>query len=346
MKRKKFLIAALAAACLCAGSWQAQAAGPLKNVKFQVDWAFQGNHAFWSEPIADGTFKKLGLDVHMDRGYGSGNTIINVAAGTYDIGFADISAMIKFDADHPNRRLIAVYQVFDRTPNAVITLKRTGITKPAELDGHTIGAPEADSSRLMFPVFAKLNHINLKSIKWETVAPNLRETMLAQGKVDAITGFTTTSIFNLIAAGVPRDDIVSMPFAKYGLNLYGSAVIVRPAYLKAHPDVVRAFVKGTIEGEIATIKHPDQALETLKRMDPLLDVKLEKARLSMLLDDDILTPAVKKHGLGYVNPARMKRTIEVNSEAYGFKHPPTLAEVYTTKFLPPLSDRMPPKWRP
>lgn len=345
MKLSNFLIATSACVLSFGMMYQAQAATAPQHVKFVVDWAYQGNHAFWSEPIADGTFKKLGLDVHMDRGYGSGDTIVKVAAGTYDIGFADINALIKFDATHPKQRLISVYQVFDRTPNAVITLKRTGIKKPTDLDGKTIGAPQADSSRLMFPVFAKLNHIKENTIKWDTVTPNLREIVLVRGKVDAITGFTTTSIFNLIAAGVPRKNIVTMPFAKYGLNLYGSAVIVRPAYLKAHPDIVRAFVKGTIEGEIATIKKPHAALETLKARQPLLDVKLEKQRLGMLLRNDILTPTVKKHGLGYVNPARMKRTIEVNSEAYGFPNPPTLQEVYTTKFLPPQSKRMPPAWK-
>ena len=244
MKRRKFLVA-VAAVTLAIGC-SAHAAVAAQNVKFILDWALQGDHAFWSEPIADGTFQKLGLNVTMDRGYGSGDTVIKVASGTYDIGFADINALIKFNAEHPDKQLISVYQVFDRTPNAILTLKRTGITKPADLNGKKLAAPQGNSSRVMFPVFAKLNHIDPKSIKWDTVAPNLRETVLVQGQVDAISGFTTTSIFNLLRAHVPRDQIVSMPYAEYGLNVYGSAVIVRPSFLKAHPDIVKAFVKGTI----------------------------------------------------------------------------------------------------
>jgi NitT/TauT family transport system substrate-binding protein len=252
--------------------------------------------------------------------------------------------MIKFDADHPDQHLIDVYQVLDSTPNAIITLKRTGITQPTDLNGRKIGAPPADSSRLMFPIFAKLNHVDAKSIRWQSVAPNLRETELLEGQLDAVTGDTTTSIFNLLAAHVGRDDIVSMPFAKYGLDLYGSAVIVRSDYLKAHPDVVRAFVEGTIAGEIATIKNPDQAMQTLKNRDPLFDTSLEKARLGMTLEENILTPSVKMNGLGYVDPARMSRTIKTNSEAYGFKNTPASSEIYTTSFLPPQSQRSAPKW--
>lgn len=345
MLRRKFLVLALASAMSIAGAWRGHAADATQNVKFVVDWAYQGDHAFWAESIENGTFKKLGLNVTMDRGYGSGDTIIKVAAGTYDIGFADINAVIKFNAQHPDQRLISVYQVFDRTPNAIITLKRTGISKPQDLNGRKLAAPQGDSSRLMFPVFAKLNNIDPNSIKWETVAPNLRETVLIQGQVDAISGFTTTSIFNLVRGGIPRDQIVAMPYSEYGLNLYGSAVIVRPAYIKAHPDIVKAFVKGTIEGEIATIKHPDKALQSLKSREPLFDVKLEKARLAMYLLDDVLTPDVKRNGLGYVDAARMKKTIDVNSQAYGFKNPPSPSEIYTTEFLPPKSERMPPEWK-
>jgi NitT/TauT family transport system substrate-binding protein len=345
MDRRK-LLGALTAAMSLVAAGAVHAADAPKNVKFVVDWAYQGNHAFWSTSIADGTFKKLGLNVTMDRGYGSGDTIIKIAAGTYDIGFADINAMIKFNADHPDQRLIAVYQVFDRTPNAVITLKKTGITKPQDLNGKKLGAPAADSSRLMFPVFAKLNHVDLGSIQWQTVAPNLREAVLAKGQVDAITGFTTTSIFNLIATGIPRDDIVAMPFAKYGVNPYGSVVLVKPDFLKAHPDIVKAFVKGTIEGEISTIRNPAAAMETLKARDALFDVKLEQERLAMLLEDDVLTPDVKKNGLGYVDPVRMKQTIAANAEVYGFKTVPTVDDVYTAQFLPPQSERMAPAWKP
>lgn len=343
---RRKLLCALTAAISLAAIGGVHAADAPKNVKFVVDWAYQGNHAFWSKPIADGTFKKLGLNVTMDRGYGSGDTIIKVAAGTYDIGFADISAMIKFDAEHPDQRLIAVYQVFDRTPNAVIALKKAGITKPQDLAGKKLGAPVADSSRLMFPVFAKLNHIDPNSIQWQTIAPNLREAILVKGQVDAITGFTTTSIFNLVATGVPREDIVALPFAKYGVNPYGSVVLVKPEFMKAHPDIVKAFVKGTIDGEISTIKEPNPALETLKARDAFFNVKLEKDRLSMLLEDDILTDEVKRNGLGYVDPARMKQTIAANAEVYGFKTVPTVDEIYTGQFLPAKSERMAPDWKP
>jgi NitT/TauT family transport system substrate-binding protein len=342
MNRRKLFAPMLAALIVAAGMGLAQAQASPQNVKFAVDWAYQGNHAFWSMAIDQGIFKKYGLNVTMDRGFGSGDTVVKVASGAYDIGFADISPMIKFNAEHPGQRLVAVYQVFDRTAAAVITLDNNGIKTPADLVGKKLAAPEGDASRQMFPVFAKANNIDPKSISWISVAPNLREALLVKGGADAITGFTTTSIFNLMAVGIPRDKIVAMPFAKHGLDLYGSAVIVKPAFAAAHPDIVKAFIKATIEGEIATMKDPEAGMKSLLSRDPMFNVKIEKDRLDLLLQDNILTPDVLKNGLGSVDPKRMQETIDVNTQVYDIKDPPKVNDVYTVEYLPPKAERMPP----
>ncbi len=310
-------------------------------VKFVADYAFQGNHSVFTLGVSHGHYRRENLDVRLDRGYGSGDTIVKIAAGAYDIGFADINAAVKFNAANPDKRVIAVYQAFDRTLASVITLAKSGIRTPADLAGKTLGATEADASRLLFPVFAQANGIDLGHISWKSIAPNLRETILVQGQVDAITGFMTTSIFNVMAAGVPRDQIVALPFASYGLDLYGNAVIVREDYLSAHPQIVAGFVRGTIAGTKDAIKDPAAAMQSVLALDPLFDVTLEAARFEMALNEAILTPFVRQNGFGTVDPARMVRTIAANSQAYGITHPITPEQLYTTRFLPPQAERMP-----
>jgi NitT/TauT family transport system substrate-binding protein len=234
----KAIAAILLAAGTLVGSTVSGIAQNLTPVKFSLDWTLQGNHAIWGLALKNKDFEANGLKVTMDRGYGSGDTIVKVAAGAYDIGFTDINSLIKFNAENPDRYLIAFYQVFDRTPNSIIALAKSGIKSPADLAGKKIGAPEADSSRLMFSAFAKANKIDPASINWVTIAPNLRETMLVQGQVDAISGFSSTSVFNLISAGVPEKDITVLGYADNGLDLYGSALVATPNYIAKHPDVI------------------------------------------------------------------------------------------------------------
>jgi NitT/TauT family transport system substrate-binding protein len=342
MKRRTVLLGGLQTGVVLSLPWYVARAQTATNVKFVVDFTYQGNHAIWGLALAQGMFTREGLNVTMDRGYGSGDTIVKVASGAYDIGFADVNAAVKFNVQNPDKRVIAVLQVFDRTLSSIITLKKSGIADPKQLAGHTVGAPAADASRLLFPAFAKINGIDPTSITWKSIAPNLRETILIQGQVDAITGFTSSSLFNLIGAGVPRDDVVLLPYAKYGLDLYGNAVIVREDTIKSSPDMVRGFVKATIEGTIALIKDPQAGLQAMHARDPLFDVALEGDRLQLVLDEAIVTPDVKKNGLGSVIPERMELTIKSNLEANGLSADLQPDQLYTTSFLPPQAERMPP----
>lgn len=338
LTRKGFLGAGLAA--LVSATLPA-AAADLTEVKFTLDWAVQGNHAVWTVAQDQKLFEKEGLKVKIDRGYGSGDAVTKVASGAYDIGFSDINAVIKFDAENPGNPVLGVCQIFDKTLNSIITLKKSGIKSPKELVGRKIGAPEADSSRLMFPAFAKAAGIDATAVDWVSMQPQLRETMLVQGQVDAISGFSSTSFFNLTGVGVAADDIVVFPFPDNGLDLYGSTVIVRKDFAEKHPEVVAAFVKATIAGLKAVVKDPDAAAKTLTLVDPLAKVELEKARLKYVLDRSMFTPGIKKDGFGSVDAARMQQSIDVAVAAYKIPTAPKPEDVYTTKFLPPVADRMP-----
>jgi NitT/TauT family transport system substrate-binding protein len=339
MNRRAFLAGGAALGLAAPAILRAQATSSLK---FVADYAFQGNHAIWGLALARGYFSKLGLNIVMDRGYGSGDTIVKVASGAYDIGFADVNAAVKFNASNPTRRVINVLQGFDSTLSAIITLKKSGITQPSQLPGKIIGDGEGDATRILFPAFAKANNFDPSTITWKNIAPNLRETILVQGQVEAIGGFSSTSYFNLQSAGVPADQIVMITFADHGLDLYGNAVIVREDFIAGHEKEIAAFVLGTIQGTQALIKDPDAGMAAMVARDPLFDAKLELARWKFVETNCYLTPPVKQNGFGYIDPARIDLTIKANAEAYGIANPPTPAQLYTTRFLPSQADRMPP----
>jgi NitT/TauT family transport system substrate-binding protein len=82
-------------------------------------------------------------------------------------------------------------------------------------------------------------------------------------------------------------------------------------------------------------------MRALHKRDPLFDMDLERKRFDMALQQAILTPAVKAHGFGTIDPARMALTIQANAQAYDIANPPAPEQVYTTRFLPPEAERMP-----
>jgi len=111
-------------------------------VKFQLDWRFEGPAALFLGASAKGYYKAAGLDVTIDAGNGSGGTVQRVASGAYDMGFADLAALMEFHANNPDapNKPVAVMMVYNNTPAAVLTLKKSGIAKPADLNGKKLCA--------------------------------------------------------------------------------------------------------------------------------------------------------------------------------------------------------------
>lgn len=341
MKRSQFLRHVAALPLLAAGLTPGRARAQATPLRFAWDWAPQGYHAIWAMAEERGLFRDAGLRVQMDRGYGSGDTITKVATGAYDIGFADINALVQFSARNPQQRVIAVGMVFDNNPAAVVTLRRTGIRTAADLRGKNLGAPEGESSRVLFPVYARAAGLDPASVRWTSMTANLRETMLATGQVDAITGLQMAAVFSLRAAGVAAEDIIVLPYSGAGVDLYGHGIITSAAFAERNPEAVRAFVRASIGGLRAALADPVAGMAAMKKREPLFDEKLELERFAMARDVAIMTDNVRRTGFGALELDRMRRLAAVNAEVNGIASPPAAETLFSTNFLPPQAERMP-----
>jgi NitT/TauT family transport system substrate-binding protein len=309
------------------------------DVKFALDWKFEGPSAPYFVAIDKGYYKSEGLNVTVDSGPGSVAGIARVAAGTYPLGFFDINSLVKFRDQNPTKAVQAVLMVYDRPPFAIGTTAKTGIKKPKDLEGKVLGAPAPDGAYAQWKAFVKENGIDASKVKIENIGFPVREPMLADGKVDAITGFSFSMYFNLLQKGLKPDDIKIMLMSDYGLVLYGNAIMVNPDYAKANPKVVAGFVRATIKGMLDTIKDPDSAIKSVMKRNETANEQVELARLKMALRDNVVTPWVKANGFGDVDMARMEKSIEQIGVTYDFKAKPKASDIFTDKYLPPAAER-------
>jgi len=303
-------------------------------IKFILDWRFEGPSALFLGPIANGAFKNVKLDVSLDAGTGSGAAVQRVATGAYDMGFADMAALMEFHANNPDapNKPVAVMMVYNNTPAAVLTLKKNGIAKPTDLAGKKMGAPVFDAGRRAFPIFQKAN--NVGNVTWVTMDPPLRETMLARGEVDAITGFSFTSLLNLEARNVKADDVVIMPYPNYGVKLYGNAIIASPKLIKENPAAVKAFLAGFAKGVKEVIAKPEAAIAHVKARDGIINVALEERRLKLAIDSVVNSPDAHAEGFGQINPGRMSLMASQVSDAFNTKTRVKVDDVWNGSFLP------------
>jgi NitT/TauT family transport system substrate-binding protein len=334
MQAIRFLGVLAVVAGLNAGPAMAQT-----DVKFALDWKFEGPAAPYFVAIDKGYYKAEGLNVTVDTGPGSVAGIARVAAGTYPIGFFDINSLVKFRDQNPDKAVKAVLMVYDKPPFAIATTAKTGITKPKDLEGKVLGAPAADGAFAQWKAFVKENGIDDSKVKIDNVGFPVREPMLADGKVDAITGFSFSMHFNLLQKGLKPEDIKTILMADHGLVLYGNAIMVNPDYAKANPKVVAGFVRATIKGVLDTIKDPDGAIKSVMKRNETGDEKIELERLKMSLRDNFVTPWVKQNGFGGVDMARLAKSIDQIALTYEFKARPKPEDIFTGEYLPPAADR-------
>ena len=339
MNLLKTLTGAVAATLLVALPARAQEAAKETPIKFQLDWRFEGPAALFLVPVAKGYFKAEKLNVTVDAGNGSGGAVTRVASGSYDIGFADLAALMEFHANNPTatNKPVAVMMVYNNTPAAVLALKKSGIRTPADLNGKKLGAPVFDAGRKAWPIFAKANSIT--NVSWTAMDPPLRETMLVRGEVDAITGFSFTSLLNIEARGVPASDVVVLPYPTYGVKLYGNAIIVGEDFLKKNPEAVKAFLRAFTKGVRDVIADPKASIASVKARDGIIDVALEERRLKLALDATVLTPDARAEGFGMALGPRLALMASQVSDAFGTKERIKAEAVWNGGFLPSAAER-------
>ena len=300
---------------------------------FALDWKFEGPSAAYFAAIDNGHFAAEGLDVEISAGQGSLDAIPKVATGAFPFGFADINSLAKFLDENPGAPVKAVMMVYDKPPFAVIGRASQGVSTPGDLEGKVLGAPPPDGAWAQFPAFAEANGLDVAKIKVEPVGFPTREPMLAEGKVDAVSGFSFSSYLNLVRLGVPEDDITVILMADNGLSLYGNAIIVNTDFAAANPDAVTGFIRAVAKGWKDVIADPKAGVESLAKRNPAADIDLETRRLQLAIDANVLTDAVKANGMGSIDMDRMKTALEQLAKNFTFNTPPS-ADIFDASFLP------------
>ena len=331
---------AFAAATAFAVTPFSTSAQELTPVKFTLDWKFEGPSAGFFLALDKGYFKEEGLDVTIDSGAGSRESIPRVATGTYDMGFGDINALAKFLDEDASARVKAVMVIYDQPPFAVIGRKSQGVTEdPKSLEGKTLGAPPPDAAFGQWAAFKDAANIDDSNITIESVGFPVREPMLAQGKVDAIFGYAFSSVLNLKANGVPAEDIVPIMMSENGLDLYGNAIMVNTDWADKNPDAVKGFVRALAKGFKDAIADPEAGVEAVVKRNQILDPAIEKERLQMAIDMNIATPYALEQGIGAVDEARLAKSLEQLKTSMGLQGNVSADRLFDAQYLGDAGER-------
>jgi NitT/TauT family transport system substrate-binding protein len=334
MHRRRFL--GLTGAAAAAGTFGVATPSIIKAatpVKLTLPWLPLGTFSYSFVAKKMGFWEKRGLDVSIDRGFGSGQVCVPVDQGQYDFGLIDLAVMM--NCASRGLDLVAVAGVWPKSPIGIFTTKESGITKPKELEGQTVAFNVGSGDFQLWPAFVKATGIDDSKVKKVTMDAAALIKVLADKQVKAEGNFYGSIAPSIWAQG---QELNSILYEDYGVKMYSLVLACKQATVEKKPDLCEAFVGGLMEGLKYVYLNPEKSVDIHLEMNKefkgggVTNRKVIEGgqAVSTALG---MVPSFKNQGLGYMDPELMKVTASTVSTYMGVKNMPPADKLYTNKFV-------------
>ncbi|MBI2350656.1 MAG: ABC transporter substrate-binding protein [Deltaproteobacteria bacterium] len=302
-----------------------------KPTVIRMDFILGGKHAIWFVALDKGFYSKRGLSVTIQPGSGSADTVRAIAAGLADVGFADFTTAIV--ARSRGASVQAVGQL-GYVPATILWREETPIKTLKDLEGKSWAISPGQAQWYLMPAFAKINNIDFKAIKIQETAPALQPAALVAKKADFIVMFRASNDEVTETAATKQGMKLKRIYMKdTGLNIYGSGLIVKEEDVKRRPDMIRAYVEGTMEGLRYARDHQDEALQILLKQKPELNKELTRIQLKNAIEEVFIPPESLESGFGYMKADIMEKTVGITNEYFEGARKVSGEEAYTNQFI-------------
>lgn len=325
------MAAAVAAAPLAGFATSAPvAAEELVPVNVRLAFSYNAHRSPYLLGVEKGFYKEEGLDVKVLEGKGVTSSMQLVASGQDTFAIVDPpSLMLGAAQGMPLKQVLQLYQV---SPNALISWKDAGIAKPADLAGKTVTTLQGDTTTTM--LYALLAKAGVERSAVQVVASDggtRNQTFLAK-RAQAITGFYNDSYLGFLDTTGGQVDYFM--YSDFGINTMGDGVAAHEDTIAEKPEVVRGFVKATIRAYKYALEHPEEAIDALMKVSPntKAPVSIEKLKATARL---LESPETAAHGIGYNSKESWQHAQDLMLEYGGLsKAADDVSSYYTNDFLP------------
>lgn len=287
------------------------------EVRFQLDWLPGGDKAAIFVCIERNFCEDAGLDVTLETGRGSSESLTKLATGSTDIGNADIGALMSARVTE-NLPVTAVMSYYNQGPHAFFTLKGNGIEKFADVEGKSLVTSPFTSSNVYLPLVLNDNGLTMDDIELVKTDPGALNPMLVTGQTDAVISWITdVTRYTQQAKDAGREMIV-LPWADAGLVMYSGTVVASNKFLEERPEVARRFLDAFVKSVKYMQENPDDAAKAVTDGVPEMDQETARGSLNDAMKL-IFNEVTEKDGLGAFEAERLAATWTRVAEAQGFE---------------------------
>ena len=296
-------------------------------VSLRLNWYMGGLHVPFYYGKERGFYKEEGIDLTINEGRGSANTVQVVAAGSDTFGLADSSSVIATAAK--GAEIKSVMSLLNSTGFSVVSLASAGIKTPKDLEGKKLAVSPGDPLGQLFRALAAHNKLDMGKITFVQVDPAAKVVSVLEKRVDALLGGADDQFFLIKYKG---EEPAALRYADHGANIVGMTILTQESTIKNKADLVRRFVKATQRSWDEAKKNPEAAV------DATMKVKADLNRNSQLdqlkVDLDLLDSPNSKGRIGWGDQKDWDGTLALLKQYRDVATDKPWTAFHTNEFLP------------
>ena len=295
LSRRLPIVVATALALACS-ALHAQAP---QRIVFSTDWLAQAEHGGFYQAVAEGTYRKYGLDVQIRMGGPQVNGLQLLAAGQLDVAMADaLQVASAIEQDVP---VVAIAATFQKNPTAIIA--HPGVTRLEDLKGKPVAIGAASNTTFWPWLREKYGFTDDQKRPYGfSVQPFLADPALSQQ------GFVTSEPFSIEKGGV-RPTILLL--ADFGYPPYSETLVVTAKTLAERRDVLERFLRASAEGWKSYLANPAPGNALIRKANPEMSDELLAYGVRKMQEYGIVTGGdARRFGLLTMTDARWEATAD------------------------------------
>lgn len=243
------------------GMISAAQAQTLDKVSFGTNWVAEAEHGGFFQAVADGTYKRYGLDVTIVPGGPNENNRMLLISGKIEF-FMAANTLMSFDAVANNVPVVSIAAMFQKDPQVFLTHPESRITKLDELKPLTLFVSKEGISSYYQWLKSEYG-FSEKNVRPYTFNP---QPFIATPQ-SAMQGYVTSEPFAVERAAGFKPGVILL--ADNGFNTYSTLIETRRDLIESKPDLVQRFVDASIIGWYNYIYGDNSAGNALiKKMNP------------------------------------------------------------------------------
>ncbi|HYF16683.1 MAG TPA: ABC transporter substrate-binding protein [Ramlibacter sp.] len=307
----------------------ASAAFAQEKVVFATNWKAQAGHGGFYQALADGTYKKYGLDVEIQQGGPQVNNRPLLATGKIDFLMTG-NLLLTFDQVKNGVPVTVVGAIFQKDPQAIIAHPGQGYDRFADLKKAPTVLISKDG-QFSFWQWMKSEH-GFKDEQLKPYTFNMGPFLADKKSVQQ--GYAISEPFS-IKKQAGFDPVVHL-LADNGFSGYSTTIETRADMVRNKPETVRKFMEASILGWYTYLYGDRKAADALiKKDNPEMTDEYIQGSIDLMKKLGIVDSGdAQSKGIGAMDAARIKDFHDKMVKAGLYKPGEVdLSKVATTQFV-------------